>query len=165
MYQDASNALKTWKATYPMPEGDLNDNYLHGVLGDSKTHIEDGFRELEEFVTSKFLKVSKSKKDAFEHALAALEAMAGGKADGGSWKEKLDSNSTWEDIQREASYHLVQKDGTRLHDTLDKLYKDMHIKKEAYMQVFRDLADSRVASHGGGSRLRRNCSIGLPLQA
>ena len=60
--------------------------------------------------------------------MVALEAMAGGKADGGSWKEKLDRDSAWEDIEREASYHLVHKDGARMHDTLDKLHKDMHIK-------------------------------------
>ena len=73
--------------------------------------------------------MSETKKDALEHALAALEAMAGGKADGGLWKEKLDRDSAWEDIEREASYHLVHKDGTRLHDTLDKFYKDLHITK------------------------------------
>ena len=82
MDHDASNVLQTWKATCPMPEGDLEDNYRHGVLGNSTTHIEDGCREFEEFVTSKFLNMSKSKKDALEHALAALEAVAGGKADG-----------------------------------------------------------------------------------
>ena len=41
---------------------------------------------------------------------------------------------------------MWQKDGTRLHDTLDTLYKAMKIKKEAYAQVFRDLADSQVTT-------------------
>jgi hypothetical protein len=80
--------------------------------------------------------------------LGRLEAMAGGKADGGSWKEKLNRDSAWEDIEREASYHLVQKDGTRLPHTLSKLHRDMQTNKEAYVQVCTDLADSRVTSHG-----------------
>ena len=84
--------------------------------------------------------------------MAALEAMAGGKADGGSWKEKFNRDSAWEDIEREASYHLdlVQKDGTRLHETHRSVVQryNMHTKKEAYTQVFPDLADSRITSHG-----------------
>ena len=147
MYQDARDALKAWKASYPTPKGDDKGNdYLAGVLGDDKAHLEESFEVLEDFVREKTLKLSRSKNDALEHAVAALEAMAGGKADGGSWKEKLTNESPWEDIEREATYHMVHKDGTRLHNSLDVLYTDMKTKRDAYVQVFKDLADSRVTS-------------------
>ena len=47
--------------------------------------------------------------------LTALTSKAGGKPDG-SWKAELREDSAWEDVQREAQYHLFKHDETSKQD-------------------------------------------------
>ena len=47
-------------------------------------------------------------------AAATLKLLAGGTKDGGSWKANLISECTWEDIEREAAYHLTKEHTTQL---------------------------------------------------
>ena len=47
--------------------------------------------------------------------LAALASKAGGKP-GGSWKSALNDDSSWEDVQREAQYHLFKHGQTSKED-------------------------------------------------
>ena len=73
-----------------------------------------------------------------ESHLTALVGKAGGKTDG-SWKIELHDDSSWEEVQREAQYHLFKHDPTSKEDvsldieqTHDKLAKAMEpmVKKE-----------------------------------
>jgi hypothetical protein len=145
---EAGEALRTWKKKYPSPPSDGADGFLHEVLGGTKTHIEDSFKALEAFVTSRTVKTRTSKRVCLEQAVAAFEAVANGRTDGGSWKEKLNEKSGWDDIEREATYHFVFPDGSRMHNRIDTLYKDMHDEKAAYEKVFSDLAQSQVTQGG-----------------
>ena len=54
--------------------------------------------------------------------LAALASKAGGKPDG-SWKAELSDDSSWEDVQREAQYHLFKHGQTSKEDTSPDIEK------------------------------------------
>jgi hypothetical protein len=77
---------------------------------------------LEEWLANSFETSAKQVIAQATKAAAALEVRAGGKMGGGSWKEQLSEDSSWEDVEREANYHLFPS-GRSISAELDRAFE------------------------------------------
>ncbi len=68
-------------------------------------------------------------------AIAALAARAGGSQGGASWKAALGEQSSWEDVLREATYHL----GSTITSVLDPLFTAAQDAMVKYRKVAKDV--------------------------
>jgi hypothetical protein len=132
-------ALKEWRAS--IHEG---GNYMDSILGTSTTHFAEAVEVVQSWVAAKIETASTSKKEALLRAIDSLEDIAGGKAGKMSWKENLSSESSWDDVCREANYNLVDLNSVHLHSTLDARFKQMEEARAEYTKVMGDLAYSRI---------------------
>ena len=64
-------------------------------------------------------------------AAEALKLLAGGTKDGASWKANLTGECTWEDIEREAAYHLTKEHSAQL----DKRFAEAQKALQALLDV------------------------------
>ena len=145
LFVEVAGALKAWK--HMVPEG---AGHMDKVLGQSTDKVANAAEIVQEWALSRTLKRGEAHLQAVQVATQALADVCQGKAGGGTWKGALTSASTWEDIEREAQYHLVDSDGAGLHAKLDDLFKKMTAAQGKYDETQAELATLRV--NGGGAR-------------
>jgi len=167
LVEECSNVLKAWKE-----EVVSGEDCLQWILGNEVDAVKEAIAKEE--VAKVASKRAKPKREALEAALlrlstfvgAAGEASSAGIASSGepsaggatagepspggasAWKLKLSDTSTWEQVSREASYHLLSG-GQALHTILDEVSKEVVAKRDD-LQAEADALDAAMLTPCGG---------------
>ena len=129
-------------------------SFLQDVLGKDTQHLSlsTAVSEVEKWVRQRVQRQSGSKREAWSRAIEKLEDIAGGKSGGGSWKEKLVAQSSWDDVQNEAGYHFVIKvDGKndrQLHEVMDDIFLELRAAKTDLENAQKYMDEAQVSGSG-----------------
>jgi hypothetical protein len=137
--------LKNWKTQTPS-----GTDCLAPVLGTGQDELKDAVEKAQKAVATSVEKQCQPKREALDAALGRLSqavGAAGEPSPGGSsrcrWKDKLSEASPWEEVEREASYHLLPG-GQHLHTILDKDFDDVIRTRDALQRAANDLTAAMI---------------------
>jgi hypothetical protein len=91
------------------------------IFGDS-TDMEAAARKLHQWLQEARSHLQKELLATATQAVEALEALAGGAPDGGSWRSNLADGASWEDVEREALYFLFPPKMPTVATRLEELF-------------------------------------------
>ncbi len=134
---------------------------LKGLFGSNSEGIQELVGAVEAWVTEKLTMKLKKQEKVLQEAVDSLSDVAGGRSSKLSWKGSLTPSVSWDEVAREAAYHLVDKCGVTMHEHLDVLFKAVEGARAKYTLMLSDLVSSQVARRPDSL----NCAMPEPLAA
>ena len=120
-------------------------SFMDGVLGQGTGHIESAVKQVETYVTKRIENKISAIETLLNGAIDNLEKLSKGRHNK-SWKENLSEESTYEEVEREAMYHLVDEAGQHFHKAIDQAMTQLQTALDSWTAAMTDLANSQVSS-------------------
>ena len=127
-------ALEKWQPKWDKfvdPDGHVTDTSGLAASRAVLQPLKDAVIGLQEWQRAAYEQQVETAAKVASEAAEALKLLAGGTKDGASWKANLIGERTWEDIEREAAYHLTKEHSAQL----DKRFAEAQKALQALLDV------------------------------